>query len=185
MTPLGGRSYKSEARVWLEQASKCSWLAVVMSEQTVPRETSSASLRQSRAAEVVGGEEEGSSSSKSHQQQLSSSRGGRLVVEQQQQGSSSSSSSSSGQQSSSTEFGDAAQYQELNPIGEGNMYWSKYKYILSRLKTQLTSFGPKKRLNQSVFWSVPLAWNQPLGKTSPKKISSSFRHWPRKGRGSR
>ena len=117
---MGGRPYKSEARVWLEQASKCSWLAVVMSEQTVPRETSSASLRQSRAAEVVGGEEEGSSSSsKSHQQQLSSSRGGRLVVEQQQQGSSSSS-SSSGQQSSSTEFGDAAQYQELNPIGEGN-----------------------------------------------------------------
>ena len=88
-----------------------------MSKQTVPRETSSASLRHSRAAEVVGGEEESSSS---HQQQLSSSRGGGLVGEQQQQGSSSSS-SSSGQQSSSTEFGDAAQYQELNPIGEGNI----------------------------------------------------------------
>ena len=37
----------------------------------------------------------------------------------QQQGSSSS--SSVGQQGSSTEFGDAAQYQELNPIGEGNV----------------------------------------------------------------
>ena len=91
-----------------------------MSKQTVPRETSSASLRHSRAAEGVGGEEEGGSSSKIHQQPFSSSsRGGGLVG--QQQGPSSTSSSSSGQQSSSTEFGDAAQYQELNPIGEGNL----------------------------------------------------------------
>jgi len=95
-----------------------------MSKQTVPRETSSASLRHSRAAEGVGGEEEGSSS-KSHQQPFSSSsRGGGLVG--QQQGPSSTSSSSSGQQSSSTEFGDAAQYQELNPIGEG-AYATVYK----------------------------------------------------------
>ena len=104
------------------QASKCSWLAVVMSKQTVPRETSSASLRHSRAADGVGGEEEGGSSSKSHQQPFSSSsRGGGLVGQQQGP-----SSSSSGQQSSSTEFGDAAQYQELNPIGEGNNRWSLF-----------------------------------------------------------
>ena len=115
-----------------------------MSKQTVPRETSSASLRHSRAAEGVGGEEEGSSS-KSHQQPFSSSsRGGGLVG--QQQGPSSTSSSSSGQQSSSTEFGDAAQYQELNPIGEGNIRCSLFVtrstsiyaaqwYQESRLKT--------------------------------------------------
>ena len=116
-----------------------------MSKQTVPRETSSASLRHSRAAEGVGGEEEGGSSSKIHQQPFSSSsRGGGLVG--QQQGPSSTSSSSSGQQSSSTEFGDAAQYQELNPIGEGNIRCSLFVtrstsiyaaqwYQESRLKT--------------------------------------------------
>ena len=114
-----------------------------MSEQTVPRETSSASLRHSRAAEGVGGEEEGGSSSKSHQQPFSSSsRGGGLVGQQQGP----SSTSSSGQQSSSTEFGDAAQYQELNPIGEGNIRCSLFVtrstsiyaaqwYQESRLKT--------------------------------------------------
>ena len=103
------------------QASKCSWLAVVMSKQTVPRETSSASLRHSRAAaEGVGEEEE--SSSKSQQQPLSSSSRGERLVGQQQ----GSSSSSSGQQGSSTEFGDAAQYQELNPIGEGNIRCSLF-----------------------------------------------------------
>merc|ERR1712088_823850 len=91
-----------------------------MSKQTVPRETSSASLRHSRAAEGVGEEEE--SSSKSQQQPLSSSSRGERLVGQQQ----GTSSSSSGQQSSSTEFGDAAQYQELNPIGEG-AYATVYK----------------------------------------------------------
>ena len=96
-----------------------------MSKQTVPRETSSASLRHSRAAaEGVGEEEE--SSSKSQQQPLSSSSRGERLVGQQQGSGSGTSSSSSGQQSSSTEFGDAAQYQELNPIGEGNFRFSLF-----------------------------------------------------------
>ena len=94
-----------------------------MSQQTLPRETSSASLGQVRPAEGGGDEEQGSSKSKEQrQQQLSSTSSSRGSQQQQAGGSSSSSSGTGGgQQSSTAEFGDAAQYQELNPIGEGNV----------------------------------------------------------------
>ena len=112
-----------------------------MSQQTLPRETSSASLGQVRPAEGGGDEEQGSSKSKEQRQQQlsstsssSSSRGGH----QQQAGGTSSSSSSGtggGQQSSTAEFGDAAQYQELNPIGEGNV---KLIFFVPRVCAKMT-----------------------------------------------
>ena len=97
-----------------------------MSQQTLPRETSSASLGQVRPAEGGGDEEQSSSKSKEQRQQqlssTSSSSSSRGSQQQQAGGTSSSSSGTGGgQQSSTAEFGDAAQYQELNPIGEGNV----------------------------------------------------------------
>ena len=110
-----------------------------MSQQTVPRETSSASLGQVRPAEGGGDEEQGSSKSKEQrQQQLSSTSSSSSRGSQQQQAGGSSSSSSGtggGQQSSTTEFGDAAQYQELNPIGEGNV---KLIFFVPRVCAKLT-----------------------------------------------
>ena len=109
-----------------------------MSQQTVPRETSSASLGQVRPAEGGGDEEQGSSKSKEQrQQQLSSTSSSRGSQQQQAGGSSSSSSSGTGggQQSSTAEFGDAAQYQELNPIGEGNV---KLIFFVPRVCAKMT-----------------------------------------------
>ena len=109
-----------------------------MSQQTLPRETSSASLGQVRPAEGGGDEEQGSSKSKEQrQQQLSSTSSSRGSQQQQAGGSSSSSSSGTGggQQSSTAEFGDAAQYQELNPIGEGNV---KLIFFVPRVCAKLT-----------------------------------------------
>ena len=109
-----------------------------MSQQTLPRETSSASLGQVRPAEGGGDEEQGSSKSKEQrQQQLSSTSSSRGSHQQQAGGSSSSSSSGTGggQQSSTAEFGDAAQYQELNPIGEGNV---KLIFFVPRVCAKMT-----------------------------------------------
>ena len=109
-----------------------------MSQQTLPRETSSASLGQVRPAEGGGDEEQGSSKSKEQrQQQLSSTSSSRGSQQQQAGGSSSSSSSGTGggQQSSTAEFGDAAQYQELNPIGEGNV---KLIFFVPRVCAKMT-----------------------------------------------
>ena len=106
-----------------------------MSQQTLPRETSSVSLGQVRPAEGGGDEEQGNSKSKEQRQQqlssTSSSSSSRGSQQQQAGGSSSSSSGTGGgQQSSTAEFGDAAQYQELNPIGEGNV---KLSFFVSRV----------------------------------------------------
>ena len=110
-----------------------------MSQQTVPRETSSASLGQVRPAEGGGDEEQSSSKSKEQrQQQLSSTSSSSSRGSQQQQAGGSSSSSSGtggGQQSSTAEFGDAAQYQELNPIGEGNV---KLIFFVPRVCAKMT-----------------------------------------------
>ena len=108
-----------------------------MSQQTLPRETSSASLGQVRPAEGGGDEEQGSSKSKEQrQQQLSSTSSSRGSQQQQAGGSSSSSSGTGGgQQSSTAEFGDAAQYQELNPIGEGNV---KLIFFVPRVCAKMT-----------------------------------------------
>ena len=111
-----------------------------MSQQTLPRETSSASLGQVRPAEGGGDEEQGSSKSKEQRQQqlssTSSSSSSRGSQQQQAGGSSSSSSGTGGgQQSSTAEFGDAAQYQELNPIGEGNV---KLIFFVPRVCAKLT-----------------------------------------------
>ena len=108
-----------------------------MSQQTVPRETSSASLGQVRPAEGGGDEEQGSSKSKEQrQQQLSSTSSSRGSQQQQAGGTSSNSSGTGGgQQSSTAEFGDAAQYQELNPIGEGNV---KLIFFVPRVCAKMT-----------------------------------------------
>ena len=108
-----------------------------MSQQTLPRETSSASLGQVRPAEGGGDEEQSSSKSKEQrQQQLSSTSSSRGSQQQQAGGSSSSSSGTGGgQQSSTAEFGDAAQYQELNPIGEGNV---KLIFFVPRVCAKMT-----------------------------------------------
>ena len=108
-----------------------------MSQQTLPRETSSASLGQVRPAEGGGDEEQGSSKSKEQrQQQLSSTSSSRGSQQQQAGGTSSNSSGTGGgQQSSTAEFGDAAQYQELNPIGEGNV---KLIFFVPRVCAKMT-----------------------------------------------